>query len=204
MKRLLVLFIWFPSILVTLLTSLLFYSYYTQTLLFRRKLKQLAKRPKFYQMYISHPKTLGVATTSIKTEDAIPELVHQYLKKYNSPMADTAYEFVRIFRDYNIDPTISLAIAQCESNLGKKTPPDCHNPFGLGIHSRGTLCFNTWEEGYEKMAKTLKEKYIDQGLNTPEDIMKKYCPLSVEKGGSWARCINQFIKEIETLTIRKH
>jgi hypothetical protein len=204
MKRLLIIFAWLPATLLTLTTTLFFYLYYSNNLALQNRLKQIAQRPKAYQMYVALPKTLGAATSTAKTEDGIPELVSQYLTKYHSPMADSAFEFTRIFRAYNINPIIPLAIAQCESNLGFKIPTeDCKNPFGLGIHSQGTLCFDTWEESYEKMAKVLKEKYIDDGLTSPEEIMKRYCPNSLDNGGSWAKCVTQFIDEIQTMTIRR-
>lgn len=203
MKRLLILFVWFPTTLLTISVSLFFYLYYSFNLLAQERLKQITEKPRYYQMYMSVPKTLGISTVNIQTDDAIPELIAQYLQKYHSPMAESAYAFTEIFRAYGIDPIIPLAIAQCESNLGMKTPENCYNPFGLGIHSEGTLCFQNWEEGYEKMAKVLKSKYLDQGLTSPEEIMEKYCPLSVEKGGSWAKCVTQFMEEIQTLTIRR-
>lgn len=203
MKKLLIFFVWLPAMLTTLSTSLFFYSYRGKELL-KESLKEPVKTAKIYQMYTSHPKTLGDSTSSVKGEDAIPELVSQYLERYNSPMADTAYEFTSIFREYSINPIIPLAIAQCESNLGSKMPSeDCNNPFGLGIHSKGRLCFDTWEEGYEKMAGILKKNYIDKGYITIEQIMEKYCPISAEAGGSWAKCVNQFTQEIETLTVRR-
>jgi len=204
MKRLLILLIWFPVIILTLFTSLFLYSYRTGYLLALDQKPEPAPRADYYQMYASLPKTLGASTTNIKKEDGMNQLVYKYLIKYKSPMTISADSFVNIFRKYKIDPIIPLAIAQCESNLGRKMPEGCHNPFGLGIHSQGTLCFETWELGYEKMAKTLKENYINQGLVTIEDIMAKYCPLSLEKGGSWAKCVNQFSQEIETLSMENN
>ncbi|MFC1711882.1 hypothetical protein ACFLZ1_04870 [Patescibacteria group bacterium] len=206
MKRLLVFFIWLPSTILTLVAVTYFHTY--RSFLVEAKTRQsenlqVETPNESYKMYAALPKTLGVSTTSVKTEDAVPELVYQYLKRYKSPMTDTADAFVRIFRSYNINPVIPLAIAQCESNLGKKMPEDCINPFGLGIHSRGKLCFENWEQGYEKMGKVLKEDYIDKGFVTVEEIMGKYCPLSLEKGGSWAKCVSQFSDDIETLTIQK-
>ncbi len=197
-KRLLLLLFWFPTIMLALGTSLVFFSYRSHFLLTQTGSDE-PPRIAHYQMYASFPQTLGASTVSIQKEDAVTELVFQYLKKYESPMQNSASNFVKIFRKYNIDPTIPLAIAQCESNLGLRMPEDCHNPFGLGIHSKGRLCFETWELGYEKMAKTLKENYIDQGLITPDEIMQKYCPNSLEKGGSWAKCVNQFSEEIKSL-----
>ena len=204
MKRLLIALMWIPTTILTLIVSLFFYSHYSTGLLAKNQLKQISQKPKFYQNYVSHPQTLGDSTAKVEAEDAVPELVYQYLKKYNSPMKETAHDFVRIFRSYNIDPIVPLAIAQCESNLGKKIPTGSYNPFGLGIHSQGSLGFESWQQGYEKMAKIIKQKYVDEGLTTVDEIMAKYCPLSLEKGGSWAKCVNQFVEEIETLTIREN
>ena len=210
MKRLLVFGIWLPTTLLALTSTVLFYAYRNQILQQKDKLN-LLNHYGSYRMYASTPKTLGAATTAIKTEDAIPELVYQYLENYKSPMVDTSAQFVNIFRSYHINPIIPLAIAQCESNLGKKMPKVseesediCLNPFGLGIHSRGKLCFESWEESYEKMAQILKADYIDQGYTDIKEIMAKYCPLSIENGGSWAKCVEQFTSDIETLTIQQH
>ena len=197
MKRLLILAIWLPSVFLTLLSALLFQSYRSRLLLASEK-PPLPQPVQTYQMYASFPKTLGVSTVKIKKEDAVPELVFQYLEKYKSPMASSAASFTTIFRNYQIDPILALAIAQCESNLGKKVPENCFNPFGLGIHSKGRLCFENWQQSYEKMAKTLKHNYYDKGYDTTEKIMTKYCPNSLEKGGSWAKCVEKFIKEIKT------
>jgi len=206
MKRLLIIGVWLPTTLVTLLSVVLFYSYRSSLLYAAEQgyVSSVENHKEAYKMYASTPKTLGVSTVSVKTEDAIPELVYQYLSRYKSPMTDFSNAFVSIFRSYGIDPTIPLAIAQCESNLGKKMPEDCINPFGLGIHSRGKLCFETWDQGFEKMAKVLKHDYIDKGYTTIDEIMTKYCPLSVENGGSWAFCVKQFKEDIDTLTIQQN
>lgn len=162
-----------------------------------------------YKFYASLPKVLGAQTVDayyIESQDVVPELVHNYLKKYNSPMVDTSYDLVQAARKYELDPLLLVAIAQCESNLGKKMPHEteniyeCHNPFGWGIHASGTLCFDTWAEGYETVAKGLKQKYVDQGLERPEDIMQLYTPASIEKaGGSWAKCVSKFLGQLNEM-----
>lgn len=148
-------------------------------------------------MYNSLPKVLGAFTGLVESADAIPEMTCQYLKKRNSPMYPHCVSFTEIFNSYNIDPLLGLAIAECESNLGKKMPADCYNPFGLGIHSRGTLCFNSWEEGFEAEAKFLRKRYFAQGITQPEEIMVTYTPPALEKGGSWAKCVNHFLEKFK-------
>ena len=49
----------------------------------------------------------------------------------------------------------------------------------------------------ETVAKTLKTKYIDIGLDTPEKIMAKYTPPSLKIGGPWAKGVNQFMTDLE-------
>ena len=113
-------------------------------------------------------------------------------------MVDEANTLVETARKYNLDPFLLVAIAQCESNLGKKMPPECYNPFGWGIHSAGTLCFTDWKEGFERVSQGLREKYLDKGLTDPHEIMLKYNLNSVQNaGGSWAKCVEKFLAEIE-------
>lgn len=147
-------------------------------------------------MYTSVPNVLGASSAKIKKEDAVPVAVRQYFEKYDSPMLGTEDSLVSTARRHGVDPFLMVAIAQCESNLGKKMPPDCHNPFGWGIHSEGTLCFNNWQQCYEAVASGLKENYGDL-MHNPERMMAKYTPPSLEKGGPWAKCVKQFLDELQ-------
>ncbi len=126
--------------------------------------------------------------------DARPVLLREYLERYNSPLVEHADLIFELSQKNGIDYRLIVAIAQQESNLCKKQPPNCHNCWGYGIHSRGTMCFESYEESLEKYAAYLKREYFDKGYKTPEDIMKKYAPLS---NGSWAFGVNQFLDDIE-------
>jgi hypothetical protein len=128
------------------------------------------------------------------TGDARPLLVKKYLEKYHSPLLPYAEMIVELSDVYGFDYYWMVAIAQQESNLCKVIPDNSHNCWGYGINSAGTLKFDNYELALKSYAEYLKRAYFDQGLNTPELIMKKYCPHS---NGSWAFGVNQFIKEIE-------
>jgi len=198
MKRLLTFTIWGVITLATIFSSFVLLINIAQV---RKKIFPLknfvSEKYQNYQMYNSLPQVLGASTGVITSADAIPELTCQYLKQRNSPMYPHCVSFSEIFRSYKIDPLFALAIAECESNLGTKMPPDCYNPFGLGIHSQGTLCFDSWEEGFEAEAEFLYRKYFSQGVTTAEDIMVTYTPPALEKGGSWAKCVNHFLGKLE-------
>jgi len=200
MKRLLIILIWLPTTLATIVITLAlqnFRHHFAQN----ERLASLETlmspwQTTSYQLYSSLPRVLGASTVAIKGEDALPDLVSQYLTKNDSPMAPFAQDFVATARKYDLDPLLMLAIAQCESNLGKKMPaPDCYNPFGWGIHSKGTLCFASWQAGFEAVAKGLRDKYFNKGLNSPEELMVRYTPPALDKDGSWAKCVNFFLSQ---------
>jgi len=132
--------------------------------------------------------------SSVIAADARPLLIKKYLEFYNSPLAPYADLLFSVSQKYGMDYRLLVAIAQQESNLCKKIPENSYNCWGWGIHSRGTLRFSSYPEAIEAVAKGLREDYMGEDLNTPEEIMEKYTPLS---NGSWAAGVRQFMAEIE-------
>jgi len=94
---------------------------------------------------------------------------------------------------YNLPYSLLPAIAQCEGNLGKRTPEGSFNTWGYGIYGDKVLKFQSWEEGIEKVSQGLRKNFLDKGLTTPDQIMTKYTPSS---NGSWADCVDQFLTEL--------
>lgn len=132
--------------------------------------------------------------SEITKSDARPVIIEKYLAKYKSPLLPYARQIFEISETYGFEYYWIVAIAQQESNLCKKIPQDSHNCWGYGIHKNGTLKFENYDLALKSYAEYLKREYFDKGLNTPELIMKKYCPHS---DGSWARGVQQFINEME-------
>jgi hypothetical protein len=132
---------------------------------------------------------------TIASEDARPVIIRKYLEKYKSPLVPYSDLIYQISNDYGFEYYWIVAIAQQESNLCKKIPEGSHNCWGYGIHKKGTLKFENYELAIKSYADYLKREYFDKGLNTPELIMKKYCPGS---NGSWAKGVWQFINEMES------
>ncbi len=133
----------------------------------------------------------------IQMADARVEIVRAFLERYKStltPYDHYAKALVDASDRYGLDYRLLPAIMMQESNLCKSSDPALHNCLGFGIHERGTLGFDTYEEGFDRAARELKANYIDRGLTTPEQIMKKYTPSS---NGSWANSVNQWIAEME-------
>ncbi len=126
--------------------------------------------------------------------EARPLIIKNYLEKYDSPLAPYSDLIFEVSQKYGIDYRLIPAIAQQESNLCKKAPENCFNCWGVGIHSRGRMCFESYPDAIEWFARYLRVEYIDKGMTTPEEMMPKYCPLS---SGSWAFGVNQFMDELK-------
>jgi hypothetical protein len=146
--------------------------------------------------YQAPGKVKGISTI-IETQDARTEIVRQFLSRHNSPLEPHdhyAQVFVSLADKHGFDFRLLPAIAMQESNLCKKIPPGSYNCLGFGVHSRGTLGFESYEANFERAARELKSNYIDIGLTTPEEIMTKYTPSS---NGSWANSVNQWMAEMK-------
>lgn len=131
----------------------------------------------------------------VTSDDARPLLIKRYLEKYKSPLVPYSDLIFQLSKTYGYEYYWIVAIAQQESNLCKKIPENSYNCWGYGINSAGTLRFESYELALKSYAEYLKRAYFDKGLNTPELIMKKYCPHS---NGSWAYGVQHFIDELES------
>ncbi len=132
----------------------------------------------------------------VETQDARAEIVAQFLMKYNSPLKP--YDqygkiLVKIADQHQLDFRLLPAIMMEESNLCKNIPKGSYNCLGFGIHSRGTLGFDNYGQGFARAAKTLRKKYVEQGRLTTSDIAKKYTA-SVDK---WTNSVNQWMAEMK-------
>jgi hypothetical protein len=197
MRKFLLVVFWFPATILTLILTLLSFYFLDNVrageILLASQAKELTSKNQ-YEFYAALPQVLGTFTTAVRAADARPELIRQYLKRHGSPLLPYADLIISLSDDYNLDFRLMVAIAQCESNLCKKIPPGSYNCWGF---ENGDTRFLSWEQALNQVAKTLKEDYVDQGLTTPELIMPKYAPPSVEKGGPWARCVSQFMEELQ-------
>jgi hypothetical protein len=146
------------------------------------------------QLYAAIPEVLGEMSSAVQTGDARPVIIQKYLEKHDSPLLPYADELLAASEKYDVDYQLIVAIAQCESNLCKKSPGGSYNCWGF---ENGETKFLSWEQALDQVAKTLREEYLDKGLVTPEEIMAKYAPPSVEKGGPWAKCVQQYIDVLE-------
>jgi len=145
-------------------------------------------------VYASLPTTTPSISGIVGVSDARAGLVKQYLADYNSALEPYSDFIVEMADKYDIDFRLITAIAQQESNLCEKIPPGTFNCWGWGIHSQGTLGFESYQEGIEIVTQGLREEYLNKGFVTIDDIMTKYTPLSP---GSWAAGVTTFMDQMQ-------
>lgn len=79
---------------------------------------------------------------------------------------------------YDVDSNLAIAIARLETgHYTSEIFLECNN-FGGMLGSKGFMKFRNSMEGCEAFVGMLKYGYIDQGLDTPEKMQPKYCPVN--------------------------
>lgn len=199
MKKVFFLFAWIlltVGVFLTSAASLIFYNKYQSKVSSSNDILPSPSADLQVAILENNGDVKGVDTV-IETEDAREIIVANFLERHNSPMKPYEYygkRLVEIADKNGLDFRLMPAISMQESNLCKKTNPGApHNCLGFGIHKRGTLDFESYEAGFERAAREIKERYVDIGLETPEEIMRKYTPSS---NGSWAESVKQWMAEM--------
>ncbi len=146
------------------------------------------------QVFASLPSEFPSISSEIKAEDAKVGLIKQYLLKNKSPLEPYSSFIVNTSEKYGLDYRLTTAIAQKESGLCRAIPEGSNNCWGWGIHSKGTLKFDSYEEGIETVSKGLKDFYLDQGYETVDEIMGKYAHPS---STTWADGVLHYMSQIQ-------
>lgn len=142
----------------------------------------------------SAPLVMGAMEPEIGMADGRAANLKSFLRKYNSPLYEYADTIVAVSDKYHFDYRLLIAIAMQESQACLRIPENSYNCWGYGIYGDKVTRFSSYEEAIETVGAGIKRKYIDQGLITPEDVMRKYTPSS---NGSWANAVTFFFKALE-------
>ncbi len=120
--------------------------------------------------------------------------LESYLSKFNSPLTEYSSYFIRYADEYQIDWRLVPAIAGVESTFGKRIPYNSYNAYGW---NNGNYSFQSWEDSIEHVTKTIRIKYVDDGLNTVDKIGRRYCP----PNPGWAWKVKYFMHKIDPYPI---
>src|SRR3989344_8630596 len=188
LKKLGLVFLWFLAVPVTIATLAISLQYQGAGK------KASISQPITVSYDTTGPNTIEGQVLAVKIEDMRPYIVEDFLK--NTALESHSEFIVKTADKYSIDYRLIPAIAMKESGGGNASPSGSYNAWGFG---NGSTQFTSWESAIESVAKTLKEKYIDRGMVTPDEIMPVYAPPQMYTGGKWAKDINFFFSQIESL-----
>jgi hypothetical protein len=134
------------------------------------------------------------AGREVPTNDYRVVALENFLNKYDSPLAPYAAYFIETADKYELDWRLVPAITGVESTFGKRIPYNSYNAYGW---ANGAYSFESWNESINVVTKTLREKYIDKGATTINEISRIYAPPS----STWAGKVKFFMKKIDPLPL---
>lgn len=122
------------------------------------------------------------------TLDTRTKAVRNIFKRYNSPLVDQAWVFVKYADEFGVDWKLLPAISGLESTFGLHLMPGSYNAYGWG---GGRIYFDSWEEGIRIINQALRQNYIDRGADTVWLIGPIYA-----ESPTWSVRVNYFMNEI--------
>ena len=133
--------------------------------------------------------------TSVKTADARPEIIRQYLHEYGSPLEPYSSLIVDLSDQYNFDYRWLVAIAQQESGLCLHIPENSYNCWGWGIYGDKITRFDNYEDALRRIAPQFTKIFLKGDIaKDPAEVMKTYTPPS---DGSWAHGVSSFFDNLD-------
>jgi len=143
--------------------------------------------------------------------------IDKFFASYGSPLATYGSKFIEEADKNEIDWKLVASIAHCESTGGKVTPQfgnkETYNAWGWAVYDNNSTTkkvnrydMGSWENGIEIVSAGMKS-YYKRGLTTPEQIVTRYTPASVRKGGGnpanapWTKCILYTFDKIQSQQI---
>lgn len=170
-----------------------------------RSAKSLEKEQSSSKTFEALYENTPVKSHQIRKDKIDPRVkkLMKFLKKRNSPLTEFSSHFVEVADRYYLDWRLLPAISCKESTCGKTIPwnhyenKPSYNPFGWGVYGTNAIYFESWQSSIEGVGKSIKEKYYDNGLTTPDLIEPIYNPQSLLKGHPWSHGVNSLMAEIE-------
>lgn len=120
------------------------------------------------------------------TEFKVPVTVQEVWAAEEPAEEPTVQEMIEAAcEEYGIDHQLLLAIAKLETgHFTSAAYTEGNNVGGMSI-DEVPMTFESLPEGVDAYVKNLTENYFEIGLDTPEEIGRKYCPVNPQ----WAETV---------------
>lgn len=142
--------------------------------------------------------SLAISKKPVIKIDNRSKILRNYLAKYNSPLQDSADDFVKAADANQVDWKLVPSIAGVESTFGKHIPggytpgSSSYNGWGWGVYGDQALAFKSWNDAIFTITSALKTKYIDRGLITPYQMNRVYAA-----SPAWGGHVTFFMNDLD-------
>lgn len=132
-------------------------------------------------------------------------ILKKYLAKYNSPLEDNAADFIMAADKHGLDWKLLPSIAGVESTFGKYVPGGLevkytsYNAWGWGVYGTQAIYFDSWKDGINIIAESLKANYVNKGLDNPYEMNRVYAASPI-----WGSHVSFFIKDLEKFSAKNY
>jgi hypothetical protein len=139
-----------------------------------------------------------VVSIEAKPVDKRAQIIKDYLAKYNSPLQDSAQDFVEAADQFGLDWRLVVSISGVESTFGKRIPGghdplySSYNGWGWGVYGDNSLGFKSWKDAIYTISEGLKKDYVDKGYTEPLSMNRKYA-----SSQTWGVRVVYFMNDLE-------
>lgn len=126
--------------------------------------------------------------------DPRTRILRDFLKSYNSPLADSAGVFVQTADKNKLDWKLVAAISGVESTFGHQIPYNSYNAWGWGIYGDNRLGFASFDEGITTISKSLREDYMNRWKAQDVSAIGKIYAASP----TWSSKVTYFMNKIDS------
>lgn len=136
--------------------------------------------------------TIYATAHFVKEEPAEPvkAVVVEYEEPEEQSKAEGVEEMIQLAcEEYGIEHEIPLAIAKLETgHFTSRAYTEGNNVGGLSV-DEVPIEYDSLDEGVDAFVGNLAENYFAEGLDTPEKIQPKYCPVNPD----WADIVKALL-----------
>lgn len=154
--------------------------------------------PGLTQVKDAYAQSEQIVHIEAKPVDKRAQILKDYLAKYNSPLEDSAQDFIDAADQYGLDWKLVVSIAGTESTFGRFIPGGhdplytSYNGWGWGVYGDNSLGFKSWKEAIFTISKGLKEDYVDKGYTEPYSMNRKYAASK-----TWGSKVSYFMNDLD-------
>ena len=120
--------------------------------------------------------------------------LQEFLENYESPLSNYSHVLVREADNWGLNYTLIPAIAMQESGGCNKMPKNSYNCWGYATSTPDKrFRFSSYPEAIQKIAKTLKQSYINKGYNDLYSLEEKWTSFD---NRNWSHAVYFFMSKI--------